>query len=140
MTAPVWSSTNVLDNGLAYLKTKCNSVVLVDYVYAAGDSYAAVRGTADVNIIAERTGIVSTDTTLAAQGTNGRKATIAAPVSNPTAVKTSSGSAGYLKYAALDTVGSEVLAVWDVSVDRVIVSGDPVLFPDLIFNMNQPTG
>ena len=140
MTAPVWSSKNVLDNGLAYIKTKCNSVILVDYAYAAGDSYATVRGTADANIVASRTGIVGTDITLADQGTNGRKATIAAPGSNPTAVRTSSGTSGYLKYAALDTVGTEVLAVFDVTNDQVIVSGNPVIMSALVFNMNQPTG
>ena len=136
----VWTSLNILDQGLNYLKTKCNSVILVDYDYVAGDSYAQVRGAADVNIIASRTGIVTTDILLAAQGTNGRKATIAAPVTNPTAVKTSSGVAGYLKYAAIDTVGTEVLAVWDVSTDPVIASGNPVMFAALILNMNQPTG
>jgi hypothetical protein len=140
MTAPVWASKNVLDNGLAYIKTKCNAVILVDYAYAAGDSYATVRGTADANIVAERTGVTGTDITLADQGTNGRKATIAAPVSNPTAVRTSSGTAGFLKYAALDTVGTEVLAVFDVTNDQVIVSGNPVLMSALVFNMNQPTG
>lgn len=140
MTAPVFASSNILDSGLNWLKTKCNSVVLVDYNYGAGDSYAAVRGIADANIIAERTGISTTNIALAAQGTNGRKATIDVPVTNPTAVKTSSGTAGGLKYIALDTVGAEVLAVWDCTTDPVITIGNPVLFAALVFNMNQPTG
>lgn len=138
MTAPVFASLNVLDKGIDYLKTKCNSVVLVDYPYAVGDSYAVVRGTADVNIIAQKTGIIPTDIVLANQGTNGRKATI--PTSTNTALKTSSGTTGYLKFVALDTIGTEVLAVWDVVTDQVITVGNPVLFPDMPYNQNQPTG
>jgi hypothetical protein len=140
MTAPVFTSLNVLDNGLDYLKTKCNAVALIDYAYAAGDSYATVRGVADANIIAERTGVSSIDTTLANQGTNGRKATIAAPATNPVAVKTSSGTSGYLKYAALDTVGTEVLQVWDCTSDPVVTLGNQVIMPALVLNANNCTG
>jgi hypothetical protein len=140
MTAPVYLSPNMLDKGLEYLKTKCNSVILIDYGYAAGDSYSTVRGTADVNIIASVTGILGTGIVIADQGTLGRKATITAPVSNPLAAKTSSGTSGFLKYVALDTVGSEVLAVWDCTNDQIITINNPVIVPDLVMNFNQPTG
>jgi hypothetical protein len=139
MTSPVFAHADVLDNGPAYVKTYCNSVILVDYAYAVGDSYATVRGAADVNIVAEKTGIVGTDILLANQGTNGRKATIAASTGN-TALKTSSGTAGYLKFAAIDTVNSKVLLVFDSSTDQVITSGNPVDFSALVYNVNQPTG
>lgn len=139
MTAPVWEHPDVMDNGLAYVKSNCNSVALIDYAYAAGDSYATVRGASDANVIAEKTGLTSSDHVLANQGTNGRKLTIPASTGN-TALKTSSGTTGYTKFAVLDTVNSKVLLVFDSGSDQVITVGNPVNFSALVFNVNQPTG
>ena len=135
----VYASPNVLDSGLAYLKSKCNTVLLVDYAFTAGDSYATVRGIADANIIASCAITPASDTVLSNQGTLGRQATInASTYTSLTAVKTSSGTTGQLKYVAIDTAGAEVLAAWDCLRDPVITLGDPVYFPNLPYLANQP--
>lgn len=136
----IFENAKVMNGGLTYLKTNCNSVCLIDKAtYVAGDSYASVRGTSDANVIVERT-IVSTDIVLADQGTLGRKATITT-TSSPTlpAIADSSGDAGGLFWAALDTVNSDVLIVFDCTRDSIILTGDPITMQELIIKRNQPT-
>jgi hypothetical protein len=109
---------------------------MTDYDYVAGDSYTTVRGTADVNIIAEQTGITSISITLSDYATNGRKAVTAQ--FTPTSVRTSSGVAGRLKFAMLDTVNSKVLAVVDEGTDQIVTIGNVVTIPPLTLTSLQP--
>lgn len=37
-----WAHSDVLDNGLNFIKTNCNKIALISS-YAAGDSYATVN-------------------------------------------------------------------------------------------------
>ena len=132
----IWRHPDVLDYGLDRIKTACNSIALIDYDYVAGDSYTTVRGTADVNIIAEQTGVTSANITLSAYGTNGRKAVTAQ--FTPTSVKTSSGVAGRLKFALLDTVNSKVLAIVDEGTDQIVTISNVVTIPALTLASIQP--
>ena len=134
-----WRHKDVLDNGLAYIKTYCNAIAIINYAYARGDSYATVRGTADANIIVEKTGLTSSDFTLADYSTYDRKLT--SGTYSATAVKTSSGVSGNLGFALLDTVNSKVLAVCDEasSPERTIILGDTVNFPAIELRSLCPT-
>lgn len=128
---------DVLDYGIDRIKTACNSIALINYAYARGDAYATVRGAANINIIAEATGLTSADFTVANQGTLGRKVSNA--VKTATCVKQSNGTSTQLGFAFLDTVNSKVLAICDEGTDKIIYVGDTVTFPITDINANQPT-
>jgi hypothetical protein len=136
MAALQYTHPDIFDYGLDRLKTATTSVVLVDYAYVAGDSYAILRGVADANVIAETTGVVDADIVLSASGT-GRKAIVAA--SQPTAIKQSGGVADRLRFAALDTVNLKVLDIWQETSNQIIYVGNLVDIPALVHIKTQPT-
>jgi len=127
---------DTFDYGLDRIRTACNSIVLINYAYVAGDSYATVRGVSDANIIASATGLTSADFTLANQGTNGRQVSNA--TKSMTAVKQSNGTTAQLGFAFLDTVNTKVLAVTDEGSDKIIYVGDTVTLPVINIKDNQP--
>jgi uncharacterized FlaG/YvyC family protein len=120
---------DVLDNGLALIKTNAQRVALIKN-YTANDSYATVTD----NIVAAAA-TTSTDFTLADQGTLGRKVTSTAK--SPTATAASIVGDN-LHFALLDDTNSKVLAVTDENTDQVITVGNPINIPALTFNFNQP--
>lgn len=128
MATVQYKHPDLFDYGLDRLKTATTSIALVDYNYVAGDSYATVRGAADVNIIAEKTGVVDADIVLSTYG-NGRKATVASFTVTP--VKTSGGVTDRLRFAALDTVNSKVLEVWQETSSQIVTIGMDITFPEL---------
>lgn len=69
---PKWYATQVLDNGLQYIKDNAESIALIKS-YTAADNYATVSA-ASIGSVA----VTGTDFTLGNQGTNGRKLTSAA--------------------------------------------------------------
>lgn len=118
---------DVLDNGLNYIKTNCNKIVVID-AYTFGDSYATVVS----NLLAEGT-MTSTDFTLGTSG-NDRTLTTSASISDTAA--NASGAASHFAY--LDTVNSKVLWVTEETSGQTITAGNPVAFPSLVYTSKQP--
>ena len=137
MPTPIYRHPDALDGGLSVIKNNGKSVAIVDYNYVAGDSYAAVRGTADANIIVEVTGLSSVDFTIATHNTLDRKCTLASK--SGTAVKTSSGVAGNSKVVILDTVNQKVLSVHNETSGQVFTLGNTVTIPVVVDTSLQPT-
>jgi len=124
-----WVNAKVLDEGPNYIKVNCNKVVLVPS-YTAGDSYATVNGAA----LADVTGLASADFVLASSGSN---RTLTAATKTDTAANSSGGGAGN-HIAYLNTTGSEVLWVTNETSGQAVVSGNPVVFPSLVYTSVQP--
>lgn len=124
-----YNHPDVLDNGLALIKTNTQRVALISN-YASGDAYATVTG----RIIAAAATTAS-DFTLADQGTLGRKvtSTAKAPVATATSLVTDD-----LHFALLDDTNSRVLAVTDETSNQIVTTGNTVNIPALVFNFNQP--
>jgi hypothetical protein len=120
---------DVLDNGLALIKTNAQQVALIKN-YTVNDSYATVTG----NIVAAAA-TTSTDFTLADQDTLGRKVTSTAKAPTATAASIEGDN---LHFALLDDTNSKVLAVTDETTDQVVTVGNTVNIPALTFNFNQP--
>ncbi len=97
-----FAHADVLDNGIAYIKTNCTKMAVVAS-YTFGDSYATVTGGS--NILAEAT-MTSTDFTLAT-ATNDRTLTTAAGKSDSSANNT--GTASHIVF--LDVSNTIVLLV-----------------------------
>jgi hypothetical protein len=125
-----FAHADVLDNGIAYIKTNCNKMAVVAS-YTFGDSYATV--TNGTNILAEAT-MSSTDFTLAT-ATNDRTLTSAAGKSDSSANNT--GTASHIVF--LDTGNSKVLWVTEETSGQTITSGNVVNFPQLVYTTKQPT-
>ena len=124
-----WVHTDVLDNGLLYIKNNCNKVILAS-TYTSGDSYATVNG----NNLADAA-MTSTDFTLS--GSSSRVLTTASGKQD-TAANASGGGAS-MHICFVDTVNSKVLWVTDETSDQTITIGNPVTFPSLTYTANQPT-
>lgn len=76
---PKWASSNMLDNGPAYLKANGSQMLLLK-AYAAGDSYATVTGNAVANVA-----MAAGDYTLSSSGSNRQLQTAAGKSSNASA-------------------------------------------------------
>ncbi len=126
-----WVSSNVLDNGLNYIKTNCDKMLAV-ISYTAGDSYATV--TTAANIVAEVT-MASGDFTLASSGSN-RTLTTASGKSDASANNT--GNPTHLVFVKT-TATAEVLWATDETSSQTVTAGNPVNFPSLVYTSNQPT-
>jgi hypothetical protein len=124
-----WAHSDVLDNGLAYIKANCNSVAAV-LAYTAGDTYATVIGAA--NIIAQ-TAMANGDFTIGSSG-NDRTLTTAAGKQDASANNT--GDPTHIVF--LDTTNSKVLWVTSESSAQTVTAGNPVTFPSLIYTNQQP--
>ncbi len=124
-----WVHDNVHDNGLNYIKTNAQRV-LVLAAYALNDSYATVTGGS--NILAEAA-VSSTDFTLAAGSPSGRKITSTAKTdSSANATNTST------HLAFVDDTNSRVLWVTDESSGQTIYTGNGVNIPAVSYTMKQP--
>ena len=127
-----WAHADVLDNGIAYIKTNCDKVAAI-LAYTSGDSYATVTGGS--NILAEIT-TTSTDFTLAGAAGEARTCTLGTGLQDATANATGNPT----HFAFLDTATSKVLYVTEETSAISLTSGvGPVTFPALVYTSNQPT-
>ena len=122
-----WAHADVLDNGINYIKTNCNKVVVIS-AYTAGDSYATVSG----NILAEAT-MASGDFTL---GTSGSNRTLTTASGKQDTSANASGTASHIAF--VDTVASKVLWVTEETSGQTITASNPVTFPSLVYTAKQP--
>lgn len=126
----IWAHSDVLDNGLNYIKNNCNAVAAI-LAYTAGDSYATVTGGSNVLAQAALTSADFTGPTGSSNRTltlnSGKQDSSANADGNPT------------HFAFLDTVNSKVLWVTSETSANVITTGNPVTFPSLVYTSNQPT-
>lgn len=125
-----YAHPDVLDNGIAYIRTNCNKMALISS-YAVADSYATVNG----RILAEVT-MTTTDFTLGSSGNN-RTLTTAAGKQDTAANASGGGATNHIAF--VDTVNSKVLWVTEETSGQAVVSGNPVNFPSLVYTSNQPT-
>lgn len=126
-----WVSSNVLDNGLNYIKNNCDKMLAV-INYTAGDSYATVTNAS--NIVAEVT-MAPGDFTLASSGNN-RTLTTASGKSDSSANNT--GDPTHIVFVKT-TATTEVLWATDETSAQTVTAGNPVNFPSLVYTSNQPT-
>lgn len=125
---PFYEHPDALDNGLAYIRTNTDKMVLISG-YTIGDSYATVNAA----ILAES--VMSTaDLTLASSGNN-RTLTVAAK-SDPSANASGGGVNSHV--ALLDTVNSKVLYVTEESAAQSIVAGNGVNIGGFVITHAQP--
>ena len=124
-----FAHSDVLDNGIAYIKANCNKVAVISS-YSPGDSYATVTG----RILAEAT-LANADFTLSSSGNN-RVLTTAAGKQDTSANATGGRATNHIAF--LDTVNSKVLWVTQETSGQVINSGNPVTFPSLTYTVQQP--
>lgn len=130
---PRYAHTDLLDNGLAYLKANCNKVVLTSQY---DSTYTGCNTTYKV---AEAT-LVTGDFAIA--GADGAARTLTATLtgkSGGNALMAVSNGAN-MHIAFLDTTTSKVLYVIEESSDQAITSGNPVQFnSNPTYTSNQPT-
>lgn len=127
---PKWCSSNVLDSGLNYIKSNCNTMAAV-INYTAGDAYSTVMAAA--NIVAQ-VSMASADFTLSSSSNN-RLLTSASGKQAASASNT--GDPSHIVFVNNST--SEVIAVTTESTAQTVTAGNPVLFPSIVFTANQPT-
>ena len=115
-----YAHTDVLDNGLAYIKANCNKVILIDAYSAV---YATVNG---ANKVAEAT-LVTGDFAIA--GADGAARTMTATLTGKAggnAIKAAAGAGSHIAF--VDTVASKVLYVVPETSLQPITLGNPVTF------------
>ena len=122
-----WAHADVLDNGLNYIKTNCNKVAVIS-AYTFGASYATVIS----NLMAEAT-MASGDFTL---GTSGNDRTLTTAAGKQDASANAGGAASHIAF--VDTVNSKVLWVTEETSGQTITTGNPVIFPSLVYTAKQP--
>jgi hypothetical protein len=125
-----WVHSDVLDNGISYIKNNCDKVAVI-VAYTAGDSFATVA--APANIVGEAA-MASGDFTIGSSGQN-RTLTTAAGKSDTAA----NNNGDPTHFAYLDTVNSKVLWVTTENSIQDVTAGNPVSFPSLVYTSNQPT-
>ena len=130
---PRYAHTDLLDNGLAYLKANCNKVVLTSQY---DSTYTGCNTTYKV---AEAT-LVTGDFAIA--GAAGAARTLTATLtgkSGGNALMAVANGAN-MHIAFLDTVNTKVLYVTEESSDQAITAGNPVQFnSNPTYVSNQPT-
>lgn len=124
-----FAHSDVLDNGIAYIKENCNLVAIISS-YSPGDSYATVTG----RILAEAT-LTNADFTLSSSGDD---RVLTTPAGKQDASANATGGSATNHIAFLDTVNSKVLWVTQETSGQVITSGNPVTFPSLTYTAQQP--
>ena len=122
-----FAHSDVLDNGIAYIKANCNKVAVISS-YSPGDSYATVNS----NLMAEAA-MASGDFTL---GTSGNDRTLTTAAGKQDASANAGGAASHIAF--IDTVNSKVLWVTEETSGQTIVLGNPVTFPSLVYTAKQP--
>lgn len=130
---PRYAHADVLDNGLAYLKTNCNKVILTD---SYTSTYATANGAAKVAEAA----LVTGDFAIAGADGAARVLTAAlAGKSGGNALKTLADGAN-MHLVFVDTDNSKVLWVTEESSDQPITSGNPIQFnANPTYSAGQPT-
>lgn len=123
-----WAHADVLDNGLAYIKSNCDKMAVVS-AYTPGDSYATVNAA----ILAEAT-MASGDFTL---GTSGSDRTLTTASGKQDASANATGAAVQIVF--VDTVASKVLWATEETSGQTVTTGNPVNFPVLVYTNKQPT-
>ena len=130
---PRYAHTDLLDNGLAYLKANCNKVVLTSQY---DSTYTGCNTTYKV---AEAT-LVTGDFAIA--GADGAARTLTATLTGKSGgnALTAVANGANMHIAFLDTTTSKVLYVIEESSDQAITSGNPVQFnSNPTYVSNQPT-
>jgi hypothetical protein len=123
-----YAHPDVLDNGIAYIRTNCNKIAVIS-AYTFGDSYSTVNA----NILAEAT-MTSTDFTL---GTSGNDRTLTSATGKSDTSANATGAASHIAF--LDTANSKTLWVTEETSSQVITAGNQVNFPSLVYTSKQPT-
>lgn len=127
---PKYVTSAVLDGGPAVIKANAVKLVMLK-AYGVADNAATIT----TNTIAEVV-VSTTDYTLGAQGSNGRKLTCAAKT---TGGATATLAAGFdLHVAHLDAAGN-ALWVTDETSNQAVTAGNPFDIPAHDYNVNQPT-
>jgi hypothetical protein len=120
---------DVLRGGPAAIQANANQVRLLS-AYTLGDSFATVNA----NTLATAS-MAPGDFTFSTVGNNERL-TAATKSGNATA---SAGGSPDLHVAYVNSAASKVLWVTDETSNQPITSGNPVSFPEAVYNSNQPT-
>lgn len=123
--------SDVLDNGLAAIKSGANKVIVLK-AYTVGDSYATVNTTNNIGEAAMTSG----DYTLGSSGLNRTLTTASGKTATASA---NSGASPDLHFAFVDTAGSRVLWVTDETSNQVVTAGNTLTIPALVYQSNQPT-
>lgn len=128
-----WVSSNVLDNGLNYIKSNVDRMYLVKN-YTAGDSYATVTGAANAVCYAT---LASTDFTLS--GTSSRALATNATKTG-TATIDNSGTNDYHVVFVKSTSSEVIWATDETSAGLTFNINDTITFPiNITYTANQPT-
>ena len=123
---------DVLDNGLQYIITNCDEIVLLKGFNASTFTWTDVYTTDKLGTAA----ISGGDITLGNQGTNGRQAQVVQKTINGALA---SGAGPDLHVALVDVSATKVLAVTDETSDQQIYANNDVTIPPWNCKMNQPT-
>ena len=127
-----YAHADTLDNGLSYIKTNCNKVILIDAYSAV---YATVNG---ANKVAE-TALVTGD--FALSGADGAARVLTATLTGKAggnALKAVANGVN-MHLAFVDTVASKVLYVTEESSDQAITLGNPItLNSNPTYSSGQP--
>lgn len=125
---PKYLHPDVLDGGPLVIKNSASKMLLIK-AYAVADSFATVTG----NKVAE-VAVVNGDFSLSTINTNERR--LAGPAGKSAAASVNSGAAPNLHIAFVDA--TRVLWVTDETSDQVITAPNPVDFPQLNLDSQQP--
>ena len=128
-----YTNDGAYDAALAYIETNSERLVALA-AYTLGDSYATVTGGS--NILAT-VAVDGSDFTGPADGTSGRKLTVAA---QPTITITNSGTATHVALLK-DSATAAVVHVREVEPDLALVDNDAntVSFPEFTIQFNDAT-
>lgn len=119
---------DVMDNGLAYLRTNCDLMALISN-YTFGDSYATVVA----NLLAS-VAMVDADLVLSTSGNN-RRLTVAGKTDSSA---NASGGGPNSHVALLDTVNSKVLYVTEEDAGQAIIAANAVAIAGFTITRTQP--
>ena len=130
---PRYAHPDVLDNGILYVKTNCNKVIVVS---AFTSVYATANGGSKVG----ETALVTGD--FALSGVDGAARVLTATLTGKSAGNAlqalADGSNMHLVF--VDTVTSKVLLVTEESSNQSITTGNPLtLNSNATYTANQPT-
>jgi hypothetical protein len=119
---------DVMDNGLAYIRNNCNSMVVISS-YTFGDSYATV-----VAAVLASVAMSPSDMVLSTSGNN-RRLTVAGKTDLSA---DASGGGANSHVALLDTVAGKVLYVTEEDAAQAIVATNAVAIAGFIITRTQP--
>lgn len=123
-----WAHSDVQDNGINHIKNNAAKILLVK-AYTPGDSYATVVG----NSIAEAA-VASGDFTLSTPSAGVRRLTFG----GKTAQASKTVAAG-LDLVFVFVTANSVLWMTDETTNMAVTENNPITFPQLVYNVGQPT-